>query len=91
MDVRNLVTNKLYICRDWHIQPSEIDRLPYFEFELYKEDIHKHNKEEEKRQKEQEKANGNYKAPNASSMMRAAQQNMPKMPSTPKMPSMPKF
>ena len=90
VDVRSLVTNKLYICKDWHIQPSEIDRMAFFEYEMLRDDIVKHNKEEEKRQKEQEEQN-NYSKPNVNSMMRQAQQSMPKMPSMPSMPSMPKF
>jgi len=88
VDVRNLVKNKLYICRDWHIQPSEIDRLVYFEYEYILQDINKENKEQEKRNKEDEKKYGNMgKLPNYNNMMNSASHNMPKMPSF----NMPKF
>jgi len=83
-----LVKNKLYICRDWHIQPSEIDRLVYFEYEYILQDINKENKEQEKRNKEDEKKYGNMgKLPNYNNMMNSASHNMPKMPSF----NMPKF
>jgi hypothetical protein len=88
VDVRNLVKNKLYICRDWHIQPSEIDRLVYFEYEYILQDINKENQEQEKRNKEDEKKYGNMgKLPNYNNMMNSASHNMPKMPSF----NMPKF
>jgi hypothetical protein len=83
-----LVKNKLYICRDWHIQPSEIDRLVYFEYEYILQDINKENQEQEKRNKEDEKKYGNMgKLPNYNNMMNSASHNMPKMPSF----NMPKF
>ena len=41
VDVRNLVINKLYICKEYHIQPSEIDRMVYFEYEYMEEEIKK--------------------------------------------------
>ena len=55
VDVRNLVKNKLFICKEYHIQPSEIDRMVYFEYEYILEDIKKEQKEAEKRNKEDEK------------------------------------
>ena len=83
-----MVKNKLYICRDWHIQPSEIDRLVYFEYEYILQDINKENKEQEKRNKEDEKKYGNMgKLPNYNNMMNSTSHNMPKMPSF----NMPKF
>ena len=33
IDLENLVRNKLYICKEYHIQPSEIDRMMYFDYE----------------------------------------------------------
>lgn len=77
-----MVKSKLYICRDWHIQPSEIDRMMYFEYEYMIQDINKENKEQEKRNKEDEKKYGNIgKTPNYNSMMKSASSSMPKMPS----------
>lgn len=83
-----MVRSKLYICRDWHIQPSEIDRMMYFEYEYMLQDINKENKEQEKRNREEEKRYGNIgRTPNYNSMMKSASSNMPKMPSF----NMPKF
>lgn len=87
-----MVRSKLYICKEWHIQPSEIDRLPYYEYELMCENINIAQKEQEKQAKEQEKQySGLHKSMNPNSMM-SAMKNMPgmKMPSMPKM-TMPKF
>ena len=83
-----MVKSKLYICRDWHIQPSEIDKLMYFEYEYMIQDINKENKEQEKRNKEEEKKYGSIgKMPNYNSMMNNASKNIPSMPSV----SMPKL
>ena len=55
VNMANLVKNKLYICKEWHIQPSEIDRLQFFEYEQMLDEIQGYNKEQEKQQKEQQK------------------------------------
>ena len=51
----NLVKNKLFISKEWHIQPSEVDRLQYFEYEMIIEEIDQNNKEQEKHYKEEQK------------------------------------
>ena len=87
-NIASLVRNKLHICKDWNIQPSEIDRMPYYEYELICEEINITNKEQEKRQKEEEKQYaGMQKSMNPNSIMNSMKNNMPGM----KMPSMPKF
>lgn len=87
MDVRNLVRSKLVIARDYHIQPSEIDKMVYFEYEYILEDINEERKEQEKRNAEEEKKYGDIgKGMNYNSMMR----NMTKTPSLPKI-NVPKF
>lgn len=88
VDVRNLVKNKLFICKEYHIQPSEIDRMVYFEYEYILEDIKKEQKEAEKRNKEDEKKYGNMgKMPNYNQMMSSVGRSMPSLPSF----SMPKI
>ena len=56
INLKSLVQSKLIIAREYHIQPSEIDALPYFEFEAYKDEItetaKKEKEEQEKREKE---------------------------------------
>ena len=81
VDIRNLVKSKLNICKEYHIQPSEIDRMPYYEYEYMIEDINKDIKEQEKRQKEQEKQQESYKAsmPNYGRIMSGMQGSMPKI------------
>ena len=88
INTANLVRNKLFICRDWHVQPSEIDKFAFYEYEKILEEIHIVNKEEEKRSKEQEKQMGSS-TPNMSSMMNSMKNNMNnfKMPKV----SMPKL
>ena len=80
VDVRNLVVNKLYICRDYHIQPSEIDKMAYFEYEYIWEEIKKEQKEQEKRQKEEEKKYGTPKMPNYNQLMSSVGKSMPSLP-----------
>ena len=81
IDVRNLVQNKFILCREYHIQPSEIDRMLMFEYEYLIEDIKAYVKKQEEQQKEDEK---NNKAPNINSMMSQYKSSMPKI-------SIPKF
>lgn len=89
VDLRNLVKNKLFICREYHIQPSEIDNMQYWEYEWYTDNIKEINKEQEKQQKAQEKEHEAMRSSmNPSSMMRNISSAMPKMPS---MPAMPRF
>lgn len=50
-----MVKSKLYICKDYHIQPSEIMALPYYEFEIMLEEIKQIHKDQEEENKRQEK------------------------------------
>lgn len=88
-----MVRNKLHICKDWHIQPSEIDRLPYYEYELICQEINIINKEQEKEDKKQQKQyDSMQKSMNPSSYMNQMKHSMPSMNniSMPKV-NMPKF
>jgi len=88
-----LVKNKLYICREYHIQPSEIDRLPYYEYEWMLEEINLIQKEQEKQNEAQQKEYDSMRSSmNPNSMMKNASSSMPNM-SNMKMPQMkiPKF
>ena len=87
VNLKNLAKSKLYICRDWHIQPSEIDKLPYYEYEWMIEYINEDYKEQEKRSKEEQKQYDSMKKgmPNMNNMMKGYQQptlpkiNLPKL------------
>lgn len=84
-----MAKNKLFICKDWHLQPSEIDKVPFYEYELYLEAINANNKEEAERQ---EKENKQYEAMSKSYKNPSSSFKAPSMPSF-SMPSfsMPKF
>lgn len=72
VNVANSVRNSLYISKEYHIQPSEILRMPYWIYEEYLANIKDIQKEEEKQQKERDKQQS---------------MASPKMPAMPKMPS----
>lgn len=74
-----MVRNKLYISKDFNIQPSEIDRMVYYEYEQLLDDIKEMRDKEEEERKKQEKQQ------NSSSPYK-----MPKAPSLPKV-SIPRF
>ena len=46
INTASLVRNKLFICKEWHVQPSEIDKMPYYEYEQILEEIKKEVKAE---------------------------------------------
>ena len=75
INIRNLVQNKFVICREFHIQPSEIDKMIYFEYEYLLEDIANYTKKQEADYKKQE---NQYKMPNPNSY-KTPSFNMPKM------------
>lgn len=84
INTANLVRDKLYICKEYHIQPSEIDKFAYYEYEQIKEEINLIQKEQEKQQKKQEKEYGNF---NTSSMMNSMKSNMDSMKGSFSMPN----
>lgn len=93
VDIRNLVKNRLYIAKDFNIQPSEIARMPFYEYEFLLEDIKEFAEEEKKKNKEQEDKYGNM---NPSSMLKSAQKSIPSIKppggsSSFKMPKVPKL
>lgn len=61
-----MVRNKFIICREYNIQPSEIDKMIFYEYEYLIEDIKDHVKNQEKQKAEEEKR---YKTPSMNSMM----------------------
>jgi hypothetical protein len=72
--------NKFEFLWQKGVQPSEIDRMPYWEFECYILYMNEKNKEENDRNKEE---NDNHpKMPTMPNI---------KMPTMPNMPSMPKY
>lgn len=89
INLREFTKSSLYISREYHISLSDIDKLQFWRYEWYLEEIQKVIKEQEKQNKEQEKQySGLTSSMNPNNMMRNAQANIPKMPSM-SMPSMP--
>lgn len=74
IDIQNLVRDKVLIVKKFFIQPSEIDRMPFWEYEMVREQIIKF-MDDEAKQHEQQKAEFD------------SRKNDVKMPKTPKMPS----
>lgn len=89
INIENLVRNKVALVRNFHIQPSEIDRMPYWEYEYFTKFANEMIEEENKQQKEgSEDYSMESMERRSNNMMRNAssQFKMPKMPSisTPK-------
>ena len=78
IDVINLIQIKASLAKNFHIQPSEIDQMPMWEYELFIEEMNKQVKEEnDKQQSEMDKYHINdYTNPKNFSKM-----TQPKMPS----------
>ena len=92
INIENLVQNKVSLVKNFHIQPSEIDRMPYWEYEYFMKYANQMIEEENKQQEEQnEEYDMNSLKRNANSMMKGANSQMPKMPSMSSMPKMPSF
>ena len=104
IDILGLIRNKVALCKNFHMQPSEIDRMCFYEYEYFIEEVQEIIKKEEEANKANEKKYGSYN-PNkmyrdAQAQMRSSSKStgvsMPKstgvsMPKMPKMPSMPKL
>ena len=97
ISLETLVRNKLFICKNYNIQPSEIDRMWYFEYETLVKEINEYQKKEEEEQKKQEKEQ-NKNMPNIGSMMSQQRQMQSNLmsnfsSSSPSLPqvSLPKF
>lgn len=85
-----MVKNRLYICKEYHIQPSEILSMPYYEYELILEEIKVIQKNQEQENKRQEEEHSRMqKTFNPNSMMSSMNRNMGSM-NLPKV-NIPKF
>lgn len=93
IDLIGLIRNKVQLCKSFNIQPSEIDRMCFYEYEYYMDEVREIIKKEEEHNKEQEKKHGNL---TTNRMYRDAQSQMAKMSKSsgaqmPKMPKAPKL
>lgn len=88
VDIENLVRNKVHIAKNFHISPSEIEQLPYWEYEYMMKEMTDTIKKENEDHKKQEEQYGDINS-RVSKMQRNGVQT-PKMPSMPSI-SMPKI
>jgi hypothetical protein len=90
INIENLVTNKVHLAKNFHIQPSEIDKMPMWEYEMFMKTLNEVVKEENKKQKDEMDKydiNSYKKMANPSNMNKMMNSSIPKMPSM----NIPKF
>lgn len=90
----NFVKVKSILAKEFHIQPSEIEIMPAWEYELFIKEINNAVKEEnEKNKNEMDKAGlGDTQHMTSDKYISKMQQKaMPKLPSMASLPSMPKI
>lgn len=89
----NLIRLKANLSKSFHIQPSEVDNMPMWEFELYIKQLNELVEEENERNKAEEDSHDikKYrKMADPNYIKRNAQSYMPSIPNM-NFPSMPKF
>ena len=75
-----MVRNKLLLCKEYHLQPSEIDRFVYYEYEWILEEINVLQKQQEEDNKAQQEQYDNMKqSMNMNAMTNSMRNSMPKM------------
>lgn len=90
VDVIQQIKLKAAVSKQFHIAPSEIDRMPYWEFEFWMRELNDQVKEENDAQQDQlDKYHISDVMSSVSSgkFMKNMQPETPKMPAMPKMPS----
>lgn len=55
VNTEDSVKSNLYICKEYHIQPSEILRMPYYQYEIILEEIKVIQKQQEEQSNQQQK------------------------------------
>ena len=93
VDIKSLVQSKIVLCKNFNIQPSEIDRMPFWEWEISRKQAEDMAEEEKKQQEEQSKGHSmtNYQAQARRMMPNPYNNGVPRMPSMPSMPRMPRI
>lgn len=97
VDILNLIKVKALLAKEFHIQPSEIDAMAAWEYELFMKEINNAVKEENKRN-EAEMDKSGYKDINQMTSQRNIDRMQKqvmsssgiKMPKIPSMPALPK-
>jgi hypothetical protein len=87
-DLSQLIKSKALLAKNFHIQPSEIDAMQMWEYEMFVQFINdavKSENDEQKKEMEKYNIDDIKKMSNPSYMKKMASSHMPKMPSIPKM------
>lgn len=83
IDLMRLVELKATLAKNFHIQPSEIDALPFWEYELFMKFLNNQVQEENDRQKAEMAKydiDGTMRAANPKNMQKSMSSMTPKMP-----------
>ena len=93
IDILDIIAVKAQLSKAFSIQPSEIDKMPFWEFELYVQELEKLVKEENKQNEDQMNKSGAkdmMKMMKGGNMSKMSNNMIPKTPnmSMPKMPKM---
>lgn len=88
VDAMELISVKAQLCKAFSIQPSEIDKMAFWEFELFVKELERLTKEENERQKGELDKSG---AKDAMKMTKPGYMQKMMKDSMPKMPDMGKF
>ena len=90
INVMNLIVNKVQLAKNFHVQPSEIDNMYMWEYEIFLKELNSIVKKENKEQQEERdkyKVGDYRKLTNPGNAMKMASQSGMKMPSMPSTPS----
>ena len=86
IDIQNYIKLKAILAKEFHIQPTEVDAMPAWEYELFMKELNDIVKEENEKQKhEMDKAGikDAKKMSDPNNIRRMQQSAVPKMPSMP--------
>lgn len=82
-----MVVNNIHLAKEFHITPDVVDKMPYFLYETYLEQVNiiikKQNEENEAQQQKYDSMKSDF---NPSKMMNSYKTTMPQI-SAPKLPS----
>lgn len=88
IDVMNLIKTKAILSKEFHLSATDIDKMPYWEYELWLQQLNDLVKDDnEKQQKEMDK----YHIDDAMKMASPNGMRKTMDAATPKMPTMPNF
>lgn len=90
IDVMDLISIKAQLSKAFHIQPSEVDKMAFWELELYLKELEKLVKEEKEHQEHEFNKSGAkdaMKMAKPGSIEKMMNSQSAKMPSIPKMPT----